>query len=491
MDNQRPEHSSMMHGELSGLEDIPASALEPTFMVTDDIHQESQTAQLFFESLLQSSRSQLLSDCHMSSGEISWMDEQIGAPRDVPVSDNMPGVVIQSAVPSVPGTDTFVVRSVVPSARGTDTVVVRSVVPSARGTDTVVVRSVVPSARGTDTVVVRSVVPSARGTDTVVVRSVVPSARGTDTVVVRPVVPSARGTDTVVVRSVTPRVSGVVSSHPGLTSVPSNVISQSGTSHPVAVTISHSSSGSSVSPKKRSRREQSGTVTDSREGRVSGRQSQCEGHISGRQSQNEDRISGRQSQCESRMSGRQSQCESRMSGRQSQCESRMSGRQSQCESRMSGRQSQCESRMSGRESQCDDRMDAYSDGGSSCVSLSHDKRDSVDAGSTSRRRGSHLSDGGRRSRERSESEGDMVADIAMLSSYTSDDARRQMTGSVTPETSDVGFQPSMLDAVLTEKKMALLRSPEVRQFLFNLQSEKAKEQTRPHSSPSTRGDNPS
>ncbi|XP_046377271.2 uncharacterized protein LOC124149613 [Haliotis rufescens] len=472
MDNQRPEHPSMMHGELSGLEDIPASALEPTFMVTDDIHQESQTAQLFFESLLQSSRSQLLSDCHMSSGEISWMDEQIGAPRDVPVSDNMPGVVIQSAVPSVPGTDTFVVRSVMPSVPRTDTVVVRSVIPSVPGTDSIVVRSMMPSVAGTDTVVVRSVVPS------------------------------ARGTDTVVVRSVTPQVSGVVISQPGLTSVPSNVISQSGTSHPVAVTISHSSSGSSVSPKKRSRREQSGTVTDSREGRVSGRQSQCEGHISGRQSQNDDRISGRQSQCESRMSGRQSQCESRMSGRQSQCESRMSGRQSQCESRMSGRQSQCESRMSGRqsqcesrmsgrESQCDDRMDAYSDGGSSCVSLSQDKRDSVDAGSTSRRRGSHLSDGGRRSRERSESEGDMVADIAMLSSYTSDDARRQMTGSVTPETSDVGFQPSMLDAVLTEKKMALLRSPEVRQFLFNLQSEKAKEQTRPHSSPSTRGDNPS
>ncbi|XP_046561834.1 uncharacterized protein LOC124270820 isoform X2 [Haliotis rubra] len=409
MDNQRPEHSSMMQGEQSGLEDIPASALEPTFMVTDDIHQESKAAQMFFESLLQSSRSQLLSDCYMSSGEVNWMDQQLGASDDGPVSGNMPGVGIRSSVPSDAETNSVVMRSVMSSVPGTDTVVVQSAMPAS--------------------------------------------------IVMKSEMPSDTGSDNYAVRSVPPQVSCVVIGQSATTCVSSNVIGQSVTSHPVAVTSSNSSSGSSVSPKKRSRREQSGTDIDSREG-----------HVSGRQSQGEVRISGRQSQCDERLSGQQSRCESRMSGRQSQCESRMSG----------------------RESQCDDRMDAYSDGGSSCVSSNQEKRDGVDTGSTSRRRGSHISEGGRRSRERSESEGDTVADIAMLSSYTSDDTRRQMTGSVTPDTSDVGFQPSMLDAVLTEKKMALLRSPEVRQFLFNLQSQKAREQTQPHSSPNTtKGDNPS
>ncbi|XP_067663504.1 uncharacterized protein [Haliotis asinina] len=435
MDNQRPEHPSMMQSEQSSLEDIPASALEPTLMVTDDIHQESKAAQMFFESLLQSSRSQLLSDCYMSSGEVSWMDQQIGVSDDGPVSDNMPGVGIRSSVPSDAGTNSVVMRPVVANVPGTDTAVVQSAMHGS-----------------------------------IVMKSEMPSDTGTDSVIMRPVMPSILGTDNIVVQSVTPQVSCVVISHSTTTCVTSNVISQSVTSHPVAVTGSNSSSGSSVSPKKRSRREQSGTDIDSRDG-----------HVSGRQSHGEVRISGRQSQCDERLSGRQSRCESHVSGRQSQCESRMSGRQSQCESRMSG-----------RESQCDDRMDAYSDGGSSCVSSSQEKRDGVDTGSSSRRRGSHISEGGRRSRERSESEGDTVADITMLNSFTSDETRRQMTGSVTPDTSDVGFQPSMLDAVLTEKKMALLRSPEVRQFLFNLQSQKAREQMQLHISPNTtKGDNPS
>ncbi|XP_041359093.1 uncharacterized protein LOC121375616 [Gigantopelta aegis] len=108
----------------------------------------------------------------------------------------------------------------------------------------------------------------------------------------------------------------------------------------------------------------------------------------------------------------------------------------------------------------------------------YDKRPTSIEGTPKRARSSSKGNGANPNRRpRSKSESGTSSDV--FDSFSVEDTLRHLSGSVTPDSADASFKnapvSSMLEDVLTEKKLSLLRSPEVIQFLQKQQVQKVRE----------------